>query len=64
MKGDKVTVKDGKKTVGSGKLDSKGKVTIKIDSYKKAGSYKLKVQYEGSSDIKSSDDTVTLKVKK
>lgn len=42
----KLIIKDGKKTVGKGKLDAKGKATIKVKGLA-AGSHKLVVIYKG-----------------
>ncbi|MBN9613642.1 MAG: Ig-like domain repeat protein, partial [Actinobacteria bacterium] len=53
----KVTVKDGKRLVGSGKL-SGGKATIKLKRITKLGSHKLVVAYAGNSKITAKTTTV------
>ncbi len=59
----KLIVKDGKKTVGKGKLDAKGKATIKVKGLS-AGSHKLVVTYKGDSfDQGSSSKALKITVK-
>jgi hypothetical protein len=60
----KLIVKDGKKKVGKGKLDKKGKAKIKIKGLK-AGSHKLVVFYKGDKyDVKSKSKALKLTVTK
>lgn len=61
----KVTVLDGKKSVGSGTLASKHKGVIKIKLKKKLkkGTHKLTVKYAGTGLVKASSKTYTVKVK-
>ena len=59
----KVIIKDGKKTVGKGKLKN-GKVNIKVKGLK-VGSHKLVVQYKGDDFTdKSKSKPVKVSVKK
>jgi len=65
VKGAKVTVKKGKKTVGSGKLNNKGKVTITLNKKKlKKGKNKLKASVAATASTKAASKTFTVKVKK
>lgn len=58
-----VTVKDGTKKVGSGKLKN-GKATITLKKITKTGTHKLTVSYAGTSQVAAKKTTVTLKVTK
>jgi hypothetical protein len=65
VKGAKVTVKKGKKTVGSGKLNNKGKVTIALNKKKLTkGKNKLKASVAGTASTNAASKTFTVKVKK
>jgi hypothetical protein len=65
VNGAKVTVKKGKKKVGSGKLNNKGKVTIALNKKKLAkGKNKLKASVAGTASTKAASKTFTVKVKK
>ncbi len=58
----KVTAKSGGKQIGSGKLNSNGKVTLKLKKLKK-GEKKVKISFAGVASATSSSKTITIKVK-
>ncbi|MFJ9565677.1 Ig-like domain repeat protein [Streptomyces fuscichromogenes] len=60
----KVTVKDGTTVVGTGTLDSSGKVTIGLSNHLKVATHSLSVSYAGSSSLNASSATVSLKITK
>ncbi|MFD4605632.1 Ig-like domain repeat protein [Streptomyces sp. NPDC058464] len=60
----KVTVKDGTTVLGTGTLDSSGKVTIGLSNHLKVATHSLSVSYAGSSSLNASSTTVSLKITK
>ncbi|MFG2959810.1 Ig-like domain repeat protein [Streptomyces sp. NPDC048291] len=60
----KVTVKDGTTVVGTGTLDSSGKVTIGLSNHLKVATHSLSVSYPGTSKLNASSTTVSLKITK
>ncbi len=57
--GGKVTIKKGKKTVGTGTVKKNGKVTIKLAKLAK-GKNKLQIKYAGNASVKGSSAKVTI----
>ncbi|MFF9127590.1 Ig-like domain-containing protein [Streptomyces sp. NPDC014889] len=60
----KVTVKEGSSTLGTGTLNSSGKVTVGLSNHLKVATHKLTVSYAGDSKLNTSSATVSLKVTK
>ncbi|MER7185050.1 Ig-like domain repeat protein [Streptomyces hyaluromycini] len=60
----KVTVKDGTTVLGTGTLDSSGKVTIGLSNHLKVATHSLSVSYAGSTSLNASSTTVSLKITK
>ncbi|MEV6761072.1 Ig-like domain repeat protein [Streptomyces sp. NPDC051105] len=60
----KVTVKDGTTVVGTGTLDSSGKVSIGLSNHLKVATHSLSVSYPGTSKLNASSTTVSLKITK
>ncbi|MFK0281836.1 Ig-like domain repeat protein [Streptomyces sp. NPDC090499] len=60
----KVTVKDGTTVVGTGTLDSSGKVSIGLSNHLKVATHSLSVSYAGSSSLNASSTLVSLKITK
>ncbi|MFF2129802.1 Ig-like domain repeat protein [Streptomyces olivochromogenes] len=60
----KVTVKDGTTTLGTGTLDSSGKVTIGLSNHLKVATHTLSVSYGGSTKLNASATTVKLTITK
>ncbi|MFC9629947.1 Ig-like domain repeat protein [Streptomyces mirabilis] len=60
----KVTVKDGSATLGTGTLDSSGKVTIGLSNHLKVATHTLTVTYGGSTKLNSSVTTAKLTITK
>lgn len=59
-----VVAKEGKKTVGKGKLNSKGVAVLKLSKKLKPGKHKVKISYAGTPSIKGSTAKTTVKVAK
>ncbi|MFJ6897228.1 Ig-like domain repeat protein [Streptomyces hokutonensis] len=62
--GGKVTVKDGATVVGTGTLNSAGKVTVNVSNHLKVATHSLTVSYAGASKLNASSATVSLKITK
>lgn len=60
----KVTVKDGTTTLGTGTLDSSGKVTIGLSNHLKVATHTLSVSYGGSTKLNASATTAKLTITK
>ncbi|WP_405880139.1 Ig-like domain repeat protein [Streptomyces sp. NBC_01136] len=60
----KVTVKDGTTTLGTGTLDSSGKVTIGLSNHLKVATHTLSVSYGGSTKLNASSTTAKLTITK
>ncbi|MGW3634875.1 Ig-like domain repeat protein [Streptomyces sp. NPDC005122] len=60
----KVTVKDGSTTLGTGNLDSSGKVSIGLSNHLKVATHNLSVSYGGSSKLNTSSTTAKLTITK
>ncbi|WP_055532063.1 Ig-like domain repeat protein [Streptomyces graminilatus] len=60
----KVTVKEGTTTLGTGTLNSAGKVTVSLSNHLKVATHTLTVSYAGGDKLNSSSATVSLKVTK
>ncbi|MGW7419656.1 Ig-like domain repeat protein [Streptomyces sp. NPDC054813] len=60
----KVTVKDGTTVVGTGTLDSSGKVSIGLSNHLKVATHSLSVSYPGTSKLNASSTLVSLKITK
>ncbi|MGW2688735.1 Ig-like domain repeat protein [Streptomyces sp. NPDC001414] len=60
----KVTVKDGATVVGTGTLDSSGKVSIGLSNHLKVATHALSVSYPGTSRLNASSTLVSLKITK
>ncbi|MET9032182.1 Ig-like domain repeat protein [Streptomyces mirabilis] len=60
----KVTVKDGSTTLGTGTLDSSGKVTIGLSNHLKVATHTLTVSYGGSTKLNASVTTAKLTITK
>ncbi|MEU2621740.1 Ig-like domain repeat protein [Streptomyces sp. NPDC007157] len=60
----KVTVKDGTTVVGTGTLDSSGKVSVSLSNHLKVATHSLSVSYPGTSKLNASATTVSLKITK
>lgn len=60
----KVTVKDGTTTLGTGTLDSSGKVTIGLSNHLKVAAHTLSVSYGGSTKLNASATTAKLTITK
>ncbi|MEU6539279.1 Ig-like domain repeat protein [Streptomyces sp. NPDC047000] len=60
----KVTVKEGSTVLGTGTLDSSGKVTVSLSSHLKVATHTLTVSYAGTSGLYSSSAALSLKVTK
>ncbi|MFJ9345466.1 Ig-like domain repeat protein [Streptomyces sp. NPDC101237] len=60
----KVTVKDGTTVVGTGTLDSSGKVSIGLSNHLKVATHALSVSYPGTSRLGASSALVSLKITK
>ncbi|MGW4912447.1 Ig-like domain repeat protein [Streptomyces sp. NPDC004270] len=60
----KVTVKDGTTVVGTGTLDSTGKVSVSLSNHLKVATHSLSVSYPGTSKLNASSTTVSLKITK
>ncbi|MGW5234458.1 Ig-like domain repeat protein [Streptomyces nodosus] len=62
--GGKVTVKEGSTTLGTGTLNSSGKVSVGLSNHLKVATHKLTVSYAGDSKLNTSSATVSLKITK
>ncbi|MFC5201269.1 Ig-like domain repeat protein [Streptomyces kaempferi] len=60
----KVTVKDGSTTLGTGNLDSSGKVSIGLSNHLKVAAHNLSVSYGGSTKLNTSSTTAKLTITK
>ncbi|MFD8647334.1 Ig-like domain repeat protein [Streptomyces mirabilis] len=60
----KVTVRDGAATLGTGTLDSSGKVTIGLSNHLKVATHTLTVSYGGSTKLNASVTTAKLTITK
>ncbi|MFF3659941.1 Ig-like domain repeat protein [Streptomyces olivochromogenes] len=60
----KVTVRDGSATLGTGTLDSSGKVTIGLSNHLKVATHTLTVSYGGSTKLNTSVTTAKLTITK
>ncbi|MBZ5737363.1 Ig-like domain repeat protein [Nocardioides mangrovi] len=60
----KVTVKEGKKTLGTGKLNKKGKAVVNLGKKLKVGKHKVTVTYAGIPSVSGSKAKSTVTVKK
>ncbi|MFE2466843.1 Ig-like domain repeat protein [Streptomyces mirabilis] len=60
----KVTVRDGAATLGTGTLDSSGKVTIGLSNHLKVAAHTLTVSYGGSTKLNASVTTAKLTITK
>ncbi|MER5904691.1 Ig-like domain repeat protein [Streptomyces mirabilis] len=60
----KVTVRDGAATLGTGTLDSSGKVTIGLSNHLKVATHTLTVSYGGSTKLNTSVTTAKLTITK
>ncbi|WP_327697151.1 Ig-like domain repeat protein [Streptomyces sp. NBC_00459] len=60
----KVTVKEGATTLGTGTLNSAGKVTVSLSNHLKVATHTLTVSYAGAAKLNSSSVSVSLKVTK
>ncbi|MFE7843488.1 Ig-like domain repeat protein [Streptomyces sp. NPDC057474] len=60
----KVTVKEGSTTLGTGTLNSSGKVTISLSNHLKVATHSLAVSYAGTGKLNASSTTTSLKITK
>ncbi|WP_105972837.1 Ig-like domain repeat protein [Streptomyces geranii] len=60
----KVTVKEGTTTLGTGTLNSAGKVTVSLSNRLKVATHTLTVSYAGAAKLNASSTTASLKVTK